>query len=90
MEKCNRGKSRSSLRVLVAEGEQVLKDLGLQVVRFVDSACGGATDARHDLGFGSMISPLPRAELGVSMCVRNFLDGGADTEGEFDCYRAAA
>ena len=81
MERCSRGMSRSSLRVSMAQGVQFLKDVGLKSVRFVDSACGGATDARHDIGFGSMISPLPCAEIGVSMCVRNFLDGGTDTEG---------
>ena len=81
MERCSRGESRSSLRASMREGWQVLKDFDLQIVSFVDSACGGATDAQHDIGFGNKISPLPHPEIGVSMCVRNFLDGGADTEG---------
>ena len=81
MERCSRGMSWSSLRASMIQGEHVFKEFGLQSVRFVDSACGGATDAWHDIGFGRMISHLPRAEIDVSMCVRNFLDGGADTEG---------
>ena len=81
MERCSRGGTQSSRRASWREGLLVLRDFDLQSVSFVDSACGGATDAQHDIGFGSKISPLPRAEIGVSMCVRNFLDGGADTEG---------
>ena len=49
----------------------------------MDNKCGGATDVTHDFGFGQNIGSLvlPRPEVGLSLCVRHFLDGGANISG---------
>ena len=75
-----RGSSRKTIRSDRVEGSQLLRDMGLRLVSFLDNECGGATDAFHDFGFGCNIaSPvLPQPEMGLPLCVRHFLDGGTD------------
>jgi hypothetical protein len=78
-----RGCSRKAIRNARVEGSKRLRNMGLKVVSFLDKDCGGATDAFHDFGFGSDIksSVLLMPEAGLPLCVRHFLDGGADLTG---------
>ena len=75
-----RGSAWKTIRSERGEGSQLLRDMGLRRVSFVDNECGGATDAFHDFGFGCNIkSPvLPQPEMGLPLCERHFLDGGTD------------
>jgi len=78
-----RGCSRKAIRKARVEGSTLLRNMGLEVVSFLDKDCGGATDAFHDFGFGSDIesSVLPMPEAGLPLCVRHFIDGGSDLTG---------
>jgi hypothetical protein len=75
-----RGSAWKTIRSDRGEGSQLLRDMGLRMVSFLDNECGGATDAFHDFGFGcNTESPvLPQPEMGLPLCVRHFLDGGTD------------
>ena len=78
-----RGSARKVIRSDRVEGSQLLRNMGLWVVSFLDNECGGATDAFHDFGFGCNIasSVLPQPEVGLPLCVRHFLDGGSEVSG---------
>jgi len=75
-----RGSARKAIRAARNAGSQLLREMNLRVVSFLDKDCGGATDAFHDVGFvydiGSPVVPTP--EVGLPLTVRHFLDGGAD------------
>ena len=75
-----RGYLRSVLNKARVAAKHLLQSMGLQMVDFVDNKCGGATDAVHWFGFGSGLGSrtIPRPEIGLPLCVRHFLDGGAD------------
>jgi hypothetical protein len=75
-----RGASRSMRLNAKKEGLKLLREMHLRSVFFTDRDCGGATDAVHYFGFGSDIESavLPRPEVGLPLCVRHYLDGGAD------------
>ena len=62
------------------EGLKLLREMSLRSVFFTDRYCRGATDAVHYFGFGSDIKSaiLPRPEVGLTLCVRHYLDGGGD------------
>jgi hypothetical protein len=62
------------------EGLKLLREMSLRSVFFTDRDCGGAMDDVHYFGFGSDIESaiLPRPEVGLPLCVRHYLDGGAD------------
>ena len=83
-----RGSSRSEIRSARIAGSRLLQDLHLREVSFVDNECGGATDVTHDFGFGRNIGSLvlPRPEVGLPLCVRHFLDGGANISGMSTSY----
>jgi hypothetical protein len=71
MERCSRGESRSSLRAFDEGGMgKVLMDFDLEIVPFVEVRAVVPQMLGMKSVLGNKISPLPLAEIGVSMCVR--------------------
>ena len=57
----------------------------LQVVKFPDADCGGATSQVFPVAFGSAITPVPRLWLDLQYSLDEYVDGGV--EGLFPAIR---
>ena len=74
------GRSRNLVKSLGSQGQKLLLEFGLWPVNFCDGECGGATDARHTLGFaaGLRLGILPAPKQGLALVLCHFIDGGTE------------